>query len=103
RRGRNIPCFTSAAIGLRSRHFAPAQEAEQCPIARQSRRSNASYACAETRTKRGALPLPVWGEGWGEGVTGGSDRPEPRHPFLDVAKNEQPSPTRTRARPSSAL
>src|SRR5262249_56021826 len=45
---------------------------------------------AGTRNKRGALPLPHLGRGWGEGVTGGSDRSEPPHPFLDVAKTSSP-------------
>src|SRR5262245_41806208 len=35
-------------------------------------------------------PSPHLGSGLGEGVTGGSDRSDPPHPFLDVAKNEQP-------------
>src|SRR5437899_1366239 len=41
----------------------------------------------------GALPLPVWGEGWGEGVTDLSRNPNP---------SPHPSPSRSRIYPTSA-
>src|SRR5215471_9270973 len=61
----------------------------------------ASYAAHE-RTKLGALPLPIWGEGWGEGVTGGTDGSEPPHPFLRVARESSPLPGGERARAAIA-
>src|SRR5215218_462325 len=39
------------------------------------------------------LPLPVWGEGWGEGVTERS---------LDLNPSPHPSPSRSRIYPTSA-
>src|SRR5262249_44417292 len=42
--------------------------------------------------KLGALPLPGWGEGWGEGDTGLTVGREPPHPFLYVAKESCPLP-----------
>src|SRR5215831_1910520 len=57
----------------------------------------AASCATHERTKLGALPLPIWGEGWGEGVTGGTDGSEPPHPFLDVAKESSPLPAGERA------
>jgi uncharacterized protein len=37
----------------------------------------------------GALPLPIWGEGWGEGVTGQTERPKPLTPTLSLWEREQ--------------
>jgi uncharacterized protein len=37
----------------------------------------------------GALPLLTWGEGWGEGVTGQTDRAEPLTPPLSQREREQ--------------
>jgi uncharacterized protein len=44
------------------------------------------------------LPLPTWGEGWGEGVTGRTDRPEPLTPPLSQREREQ---TERAARPAA--
>src|SRR5215467_4321496 len=52
--------------------------------------------------KLGLLPLPIWGEGWGEGVTGGTDGSEPPHPFLRVARESSPLPGGERARAAIA-
>src|SRR5262252_5985717 len=41
----------------------------------------------------GALPLPLWGEGWGEGVTELS---------REVKPSPHPSPSRSRIYPTSA-
>jgi uncharacterized protein len=38
------------------------------------------------------LPLPTWGEGWGEGVTGQTDRPKPLTPPLSQREREQTEP-----------
>src|SRR5262249_57083971 len=48
--------------------------------------------------KLGLLPLPIWGEGWSEGVTGGTDGSEPPHPFHRVARTSSPLPGGERAR-----
>ena len=37
------------------------------------------YSCASRRRELGGLPLPFWGEGWGEGVTGYRETKTP-HP-----------------------
>jgi hypothetical protein len=36
------------------------------------------------RPALGALPLPIWGEGWGEGVTGKTERLKPLTPSLSL-------------------
>jgi hypothetical protein len=45
----------------------------------------------------GALPLPICGEGWGEGVTGKTQRPKPLTPSLSLWERE---PTDSAARES---
>ena len=40
----------------------------------------------------GALPLPIWGEGWGEGVTGEAERAKPLTPPLSLWEREQTEP-----------
>ena len=41
------------------------------------------------RPALGALPLPIcWGEGWGEGVTGETERPKPLTPSLSQPKSD---------------
>src|SRR5262245_33888795 len=40
----------------------------------------------------GVLPLPIWGEGWGEGVTGQIERPNPLTPPLSLWEREQTEP-----------
>src|SRR5262245_41806209 len=77
--------------GFRARDFAPADEAEQSPIARQCRRSNASYACAGTRNKRGALPLPIWGAGWVRGLPAVVIDPTPLTHSLMLRKTSSPA------------
>src|SRR5215510_12771068 len=44
------------------------------------------------------LPLPTWGEGWGEGATGQTDRPKPLTPPLSQREREQ---TESVARPAA--
>ena len=49
------------------------------------------------RPALGALPLPIWGEGWGEGVTGKTERLKPLTPPLSLWERE---PTESAARES---
>jgi hypothetical protein len=44
------------------------------------------------RPDLGALPLPIWGEGWGEGVTGETERAKPLTPPLSLWEREQTEP-----------
>ncbi len=44
------------------------------------------------RPDLGALPLPIWGEGWGEGVTGEAERAKPLTPPLSLWEREQTEP-----------
>jgi hypothetical protein len=46
--------------------------------------------CVMRRRRRalGALPLPIWGEGWGEGVPGKTERPKPLTPSLSQPKSD---------------
>jgi predicted aconitase with swiveling domain len=44
--------------------------------------------------KLGLLPLPIWGEGWGEGVTGGTEGSRTPSPIPLCCKTEKPSPQR---------
>jgi hypothetical protein len=44
------------------------------------------------RPDLGALPLPNWGEGWGEGVTGEAERAKPLTPPLSLWEREQTEP-----------
>jgi len=46
----------------------------------------------------GALPLPIWGEGWGEGVTGRAERP-PLTPLPFLWEMEQTEPAVPESRP----
>ncbi len=41
------------------------------------------------RPDLGALPLPIWGEGWGEGVIGEAERANPLTPPLSLWEREQ--------------
>jgi hypothetical protein len=49
------------------------------------------------RAGLGALPLPISGEGWGEGITGKTERPKPLTPSLSLWERE---PTESAARES---
>lgn len=49
------------------------------------------------RPALGALPLPICGEGWGEGVTGKTERPKPLIPSVPLWERE---PTESAARES---
>jgi hypothetical protein len=49
------------------------------------------------RPALGALPLPISGEGWGEGVTGKTERPKPLISSLSLWERE---PTESAARES---
>ena len=40
------------------------------------------------RPALGALPLPIWGEGWGEGGTGKTERLKPLTPPLSQPKSD---------------
>jgi hypothetical protein len=44
------------------------------------------------RPHLGALPLPIWGEGWGEGITGEAERAKPLTPTLSLWEREQTEP-----------
>ncbi len=44
------------------------------------------------RPDLGALPLPIWGEGWGEGITGETERAKPLTPPLSLWEREQTEP-----------
>jgi hypothetical protein len=41
------------------------------------------------RRRLSALPLPVWGEGWGEGVTAYTERARPLTPPFSLWEREQ--------------
>ena len=44
------------------------------------------------RPDLGVLPLPIWGEGWGEGVTGETERAKPLTPPLSLGERKQTEP-----------
>src|SRR6516164_11070807 len=61
----------TARIATRARRAAPSFDISHNPDARDDGRTLERFhnECGRRSNDLGLLPLPVWGEGWGEGVT----------------------------------